>query len=188
MEALLTAFVAAGLAEWGDKTQLLTAALAVRYRRPAPILAGVAVVALANALIAAVGGVVLHDLITLRAIALLVALALLFAGVAGLIRQQRPAMGSTWKLGAFLTAASSFFLAEFGDKTQFITGALAAHYDSLALTVAGATAGVIAANAPAALLGDRFAALMPLAALRRTIACLFLLAAFLVAINALRLI
>ena len=34
MEALVTAFVAAFLAEWGDKTQLIAAMLAARTRKP----------------------------------------------------------------------------------------------------------------------------------------------------------
>jgi putative Ca2+/H+ antiporter (TMEM165/GDT1 family) len=83
LEPLLTTFIAALLAEWGDKTQLLVVALAVRYRRPLPILAGIAVAALANSLIAATGGIVVNSLIILRATSLLVAVALIFAGVGG---------------------------------------------------------------------------------------------------------
>jgi len=39
VESLLTTFVAAFLAEWGDKTQLLVIALAARFQRPAAVLA-----------------------------------------------------------------------------------------------------------------------------------------------------
>jgi len=188
MDALLTTFVAALLAEVGDKTQLLVLALAIRYRKPLPVLAGVAVAALANNLLAAAAGVIVNDLITLRAISLLVAIALLFAGVAGLLRQKDEGdMGATWKVGPFLTSAACFFLLEFGDKTQFLTAALAAQYDALALAAAGATAGVILANVPVALLGGQAQAQLPLKPLRIGIAALFLLAGFLVAINALRL-
>ncbi len=172
----------------GGQTQLLIAALAVRYRRPGPILAGVAVAALANSLIAAAGGYIRHDLVTLRAIGLLVAVALLFAGVVGFIRPVPPKMGETWKTGAFLTTAACVFLLEFGDKTQFLTASLAAHYDSFALAAAGAAAGVLAANVPAALLGPRFAQVGPLQPLRIGLACVFLLGGFVIAINALRLI
>src|SRR3546814_4106095 len=54
----------------------------------------------------------------------------------------------------------------FGDKTQFITAALAARYDSFALTALGAAAGVTAVSIPAALLGDRLQAAVPLRAIR----------------------
>lgn len=188
MDALLTTFIAALLAEIGDKTQLLALALAVRYRRPVPVLLGLAVAALANNLIAAAGGVLINGLITLRAISLLVAIALIFAGVAGFLRQKDESdMGSTWKTGPFITTAACFFLLEFGDKTQFLTATLAAQYDALALAAAGATAGVIAANAPIVFLADRAPGTLPLKPLRIGIAALFLLAGFVVAINALRL-
>ena len=187
MDALLTSFVAAGLAEWGDKTQLLVIALAARYRRPVPILAGILIAALANASIAAFGGTLVHGMIIPRATALLVGVALLFAGVAGLIRGKvRPEVRSTH--GAFLTALGAFFVLEFGDKTQFVTFGIAAQYDSLVLAAAGATAGVLAASVPAAVLGARLQQAAPLKAMRIGIAILFLIAGFIVAVNALALV
>lgn len=188
MDALLTTFLAAALAEFGDKTQLLAMALAVRYGRPAPIVAGLAVGALVNSLIAAAGGVLLHELVTPRAVSLLVALALVFAGVAGFIGRDTPKFGTGWKIGAFPAAAAGFFLAEFGDKTQFLTGALAAQFNTLALAAAGAAAGVVAANLPAVVLAETFGANLPMRGLRIVVAILFLLVGFFVAINALRLI
>jgi Ca2+/H+ antiporter, TMEM165/GDT1 family len=187
LEALYTSFLAAALAEWGDKSQLLVVALAVRYRQPLPILAGVAVAALAHALIAAAAGALIHDLIMSRATSLLVAVALLFAGINSLAGRQPPDL-ATWKTGALVTAAASFFLLEFGDKTQFLTGALAAKYDSIVLAALGATAGVLLSSVPAAFLGDRLAAIVPLKPLRIGVAALFLLAGAIVAVAALRLI
>lgn len=188
MEALLTTFVAAALGEWGDKTQLLVIALAVRYRRPLPILAGIFGAALANALIAAFGGTLVHDMITLRAISLLVALALVFAGIAGLIRPKPYESGGTSRAGPFLVAAASFFVLEFGDKTQFLTFALAAQFDAFALAAAGATAGVMVASVPAALLGDGLAKAVPLKAIRIGLGALFLAIGLFVGISALRLV
>lgn len=188
MDALLTAFVAAALAEFGDKTQLLVAALSAHFRRPAPILLGVALAALANGLMAAAGGTLLSGVITPRAISLLVAVALLFAGITGLMRHPMPEPGRTWRAGAFLGAALSFFLLELGDKTQFIAGALAAQFDALWLTAAGATAGVIAANIPAVLLGRSLAGAVPMKVLRTGIALLFVAAGLVVAVRALRLV
>ncbi len=52
----------------------------------------------------------------------------------------------------------------------------------------GATAGVIAANAPAALLGDTMRAALPMKAIRIAAAILFLLCGLIVGINALRLV
>jgi putative Ca2+/H+ antiporter (TMEM165/GDT1 family) len=189
VDALFTTFLAALLAEIGDKTQLFVLALAIRYRKPVPVIAGVVVAALANNALAAFGGTLINGMITLRAISLLVALALVFAGVAGFIRQKDEAeMGSTWKTGPFVTTAACFFLLEFGDKTQFLTFALAAQYDAFVLAAAGATAGVIAANAPIVLVADRPGTALPLQPIRYGISALFLLAGFIVAVSALRLV
>jgi putative Ca2+/H+ antiporter (TMEM165/GDT1 family) len=175
LEALLTTFLAAGLGEWGDKTQLLVIALAVRYRRPLPILAGIIVAALANSLLAAFGGVFVHGMIAPRATSLLVGLALVFAGVAGLIRPGRadsPKEGGRWP---FFVAAGSFFVFEFGDKTQFLTFALAAHYDAFGL----------AANLPAVLLGEALSQAAPLRRIRFGLGAAFLVAGLIVGVGAL---
>jgi putative Ca2+/H+ antiporter (TMEM165/GDT1 family) len=187
MDALLTSFVAAALAEWGDRTQLFVVVLAVRFARPAPILAGLFVAALANSLIAAFGGSLVTDLVNSRAASLLVALALILAGLGSLLRRRPPDMAARWRTRAFVTAAICFFLLEFGDKTQFLTFALAARFDSVALTAAGATAAIVAANVPAALLGSRFARAVPLQPIRYAIAALFIVTGFVAAVNALQL-
>ena len=61
------------------------------------------------------------------------------------------------KYGVFALTVATFFVAEMGDKTQLATVALAAGYDSLLAVVAGTTLGMMIADAPAVLLGDRLA-------------------------------
>jgi len=185
MDALVTAFVAAGLGEWGDRTQLLVALLAARSGRPATILAGLFVAALLSNAVAAFAGTLIAGTITIRAMTLLVAVALLFSGVAGLIRRSPPSteMGRTPLL---LAAMLLCLAAELGDRTQFLTFALAGRFDAPALAAAGATAGMVAAAVPAALLGDRLASVVPVRAIRFGGAVLFLLVGFVVAINALQ--
>ncbi len=188
MDALLPAFVATLLAEFGDKTQLLAMLLAIRFHRVAPVLAGIAVAAAANSLIAALGGAVVGELIPFRALTLLTALALIFAGIGALWRQKPPTLSGYGPIGIFATSALGVFILEFGDKTQFITFALAARADSAWLTAAGATAGIVVAAAPAVLLADRFEAIVPLRAVRAVAGMLMLLTGAIVAIYALRLV
>jgi putative Ca2+/H+ antiporter (TMEM165/GDT1 family) len=61
----------------------------------------------------------------------------------------------------FGTTLIAFFLAEMGDKTQVATVALAVQYQSLIAVVAGTTFGMMIANVPAVLMGERIANQMP---------------------------
>jgi putative Ca2+/H+ antiporter (TMEM165/GDT1 family) len=187
MDALVPTFLAALLAELGDKTQLLAALLAVRYPNKRAVFAGIAVAALANSLIASAGGLLVADLVNFRAIALMVAVAMLAAGAGGLLRQKPPTLSTYGSLGAFATSAVGMFILEFGDKTQFLTLTLAAHADSLWLAAAGATAGILAAAAPAILLGERLGNTLPLRAIRTGASLLFIVIGIFTAAAALRL-
>lgn len=182
MDALLTAFLGAALAEFGDKTQLLVIALAAHCARVRTILAGVLVAALLNASIAAAGGALLRETVSVHAISLLLALALVFAGVTGLLRVEPPK--ARLHHGVFLAAAGGAFFFEFGDKTQFLTAALAAHYGAFVLTVIGAAMGVTAASVPAALLGERLSNAVSLRGVRIGSSLLLLLAGLVVGLKA----
>ncbi|HYI48576.1 MAG TPA: TMEM165/GDT1 family protein [Allosphingosinicella sp.] len=186
MDALLTTFVSAFLAEWGDRTQLVVAMLAATTRRPATVLAALILAALASNVVAAIAGVYIAGTVNIRAMTLLTAMALLFAGASGLIRRREPKARAPRRL----LLASAFILllaAELGDRTQFLTFALAGRFDSAPLAAAGATFGMIAACVPAAMLGDRLTRAVPVSAIRYGVAAVFLVAGFIVAVQALQL-
>ena len=186
MDALVTSFVAALLAGWSDKTQLVTAMLAERTKRPLLVLAGLALALAASNTVAAIAGVYVAELINIRAATLLTALALLFAGASGLI-MRRPPKPATLKL-PLLTAFILCLASEMGDRTQFLTFALAGRFDSAPFAAAGATAGALAACLPALFLGEKLQTATPLRAIRYAGAALFLLAGFIAAVKALRLV
>ena len=71
------------------------------------------------------------------------------------------------------TTLLAFFLAEMGDKTQVATVAMAAQYQSLLAVVAGTTLGMLIANVPAVLLGDRIAHRMPVRLVHALAAAIF---------------
>ena len=66
------------------------------------------------------------------------------------------------KLGVFGATLVTFFLAEMGDKTQSATVAMAAHYPDPMLVVAGTTLGMLIADVPAVLVGDKLAGKIPM--------------------------
>ena len=75
--------------------------------------------------------------------------------------------------GVFGVTTMAFFLAEMGDKTQIATVMLAARYDALAAVVLGTTLGMMAANVPAVLLGERVTRWVPIRWLHLSAALVF---------------
>jgi len=183
--ALLASFVAAFLCAWGDRTQLLAAMLAAGTRKPGQVLAGLILAALAGNVVAAFAGIWIAETITIRAMTLLTALALLFAGLFGLIpRKQKPEAAPRFPLVATFILCLA---AEMGDRTQFLTFAFAGRFDSAPLAAAGATAGMVVACAPAVMLGERLRATVPVRGIRWAVAGVMLVAGFIVGVQALQL-
>ena len=162
MEALLVSTGIVALAEIGDKTQLLAFILAAKFRRPIPITLGILLATLVNHGFAGAVGSWITTLLgpeTLRWV-----LGISFLAMAGwtLIPDKFDEDDAKLaRFGVFGTTLLAFFLAEMGDKTQVATVALAAQYQAFYPVVAGTTLGMMIANVPAVLLGDRIAERMP---------------------------
>ena len=162
MEAFFVSTGIVALAEIGDKTQLLAFILAARFRKPVPIILGILVATLLNhGLAGALGAWITTQLSpeTLR-----YGLGISFPAMAAWIMvpdKIDDAEARLSRYGIFATTLVTFFLAEIGDKTQIATIMLAAQYSSLLAVVLGTTAGMMLANVPAVLLGDRIANALP---------------------------
>ena len=76
--------------------------------------------------------------------------------------------------GAFATTTIAFFLAEMGDKTQLATVALVARFHDLVRVVLGTTLGMMAANVPAVIMGEKLAHRVPMKVVRWLAASLFI--------------
>jgi len=154
MHALLLSTGIVAVSEMGDKTQLLALLLASRFRRPVPIILGMLAATLLNHTLAALAGAWLAGAVPPALLRWGLALCFLAMAVWALIPdtldERRVA---TRAHGAFVTTALCFFLAEFGDKTQLATAALAAKFDEVLPVVAGTTLGMMLADVPAVLLG-----------------------------------
>jgi putative Ca2+/H+ antiporter (TMEM165/GDT1 family) len=177
VQALLVSTGVVALAEIGDKTQLLSLLLAARFRRPAPIVAGILVATLLNHALAGAVGVWITSMLGPEAMRWILGVSFLAMAAWTLVPDTlddapRSGFGS---LGVFGSSLVSFFLLEMGDKTQVATVALAARFPSLAVVVAGTTLGMLLANVPAVLLGDRAANRLPLRYIRSTAAAVFAL-------------
>jgi Ca2+/H+ antiporter, TMEM165/GDT1 family len=170
------------LGEIGDKTQLLALLLAARYRKPVPIILGILVATLANHAGAAALGEWLQSLIDPQWLRWGLGLSFIAVAVWMLIPDAiddgETASAGRW--GVFGVTVVAFFLAEMGDKTQIATVVLAAQFKSLVWVTAGTTLGMMLANVPAVLFGDKAVKIVPLVWVHRAAALLFTLMGVLV--------
>jgi len=146
------------LGEIGDKTQLLLLLLACRYRCPLPLIAGI----LAAAVVA---GTWLHQVLDPQWLRWI---------TRDLVHRHRAVDTAAGHLGCrrratdlgarlVLDRRTAFFLAEIGDKTQIATVLLAARFDTIVPVVVGTTLGMLLADVPVVLFGERIAARLPVA-------------------------
>lgn len=172
--AFLVSIFVVALAEIGDKTQLLSLLLAARFRRPVPIIAGIAVATLANHAVAAWVGEWVRALLGPDALRWAVGLSMI-AIAAWALRPDRldERYGRKGRWGVFAVTCVLFFLVEIGDKTQIATVVLAAQYHALAAVVLGTTAGMLIANAPVVVFSDRLVERVPMKWVRLAAAVMF---------------
>jgi putative Ca2+/H+ antiporter (TMEM165/GDT1 family) len=175
MEAFLTSLGLVTLAEIGDKTQLLAILLAVKFRKPIPIIAGIFVATIANHFLAALLGTVAAEFLASFWFRLAIGVSFVAMGLWTLVPDKLDD-GETKLLryGAFLTTTVAFFIVEMGDKTQIATVALGARFNDIVPVTMGTTLGMMLANAPAVWLGDKLLARINMDTVRKIAAALFI--------------
>jgi len=164
------------LGEMGDKTQLLALLLAARFRRPVPIVMGILVATLANHAGAAALGSWLTRVLDPQWLRWGLGLSFLAVAAWMLVPDQvdeDEGTTVTQRWGVFGITLVAFFVAEMGDKTQIATVMLAARFESLVWVTVGTTLGMMLANVPAVLFGERVVKWVPMAWVHRLAALVF---------------
>lgn len=174
MEAFLLSTGIVALAEIGDKTQLLSFILAAKFRKPVPISMGILAATLANHSFAGAVGSWITTLMGPETLRWVLGVSFIAMAAWTLIPDKFDENDAKFaRFGVFGTTLIAFFLAEMGDKTQVATVALAAQYQNLISVVAGTTLGMMLANVPAVIMGDRIAEKMPVKLVHRIAAVIF---------------
>jgi len=174
LEAFLVSAGIVALAEIGDKTQLLAFILAGKFRRPVPIILGILAATLANHAFAGALGAWITSAVGPQTMRWVLGVSFLAMAAWTLIPDQLDeADAKVAPFGVFGTTFVAFFLAEMGDKTQVATIALAAQYHSFFAVVGGTTLGMMIANVPAVLIGERMAARVPVRVVHAVAAMVF---------------
>lgn len=162
MEAFLVSTGIVALAEIGDKTQLLALFLAARWRRPWPIILGILAATIVNHALAGAVGAWLTSFIGPQALRWILGVSFIGMAVWMMIPDKLDDTETgSGRFGVFGTTLIAFFLAEMGDKTQIATVALVAQFQAYTAVVAGTTLGMMIANVPAVILGDKMAHKLP---------------------------
>jgi Ca2+/H+ antiporter, TMEM165/GDT1 family len=177
MESLLVSTGVVALAEIGDKTQLLAFILAARFKKPLPIIAGILCATVVNHGLAGALGAWITANVSAQVLRWVLGASFIGMAIWTLIpdKIEEEETKVAQRLGVFGATLVTFFLAEMGDKTQIATVALAAHYASPVLVVAGSTLGMLIADVPAVFIGDKLAAKIPMKVVHAVAAAIFAL-------------
>jgi Ca2+/H+ antiporter, TMEM165/GDT1 family len=164
MEAFLVSTGIVALAEIGDKTQLLAFILATRFKKPLPIIAGILCATLVNHGIAGALGAWITSAVNPSVLRWVLGASFIGMAIWTLIpdKIEDEEAQIAKRFGVFGATLVTFFLAEMGDKTQIATIAMAAHYNNPILVVIGTTLGMLIADVPAVLIGDKLAMKIPM--------------------------
>jgi Ca2+/H+ antiporter, TMEM165/GDT1 family len=167
VEAFFVSTLVVGLAEIGDKTQILSLMLAARFLRPVPIIFGILFATIANHAVAGLAGTFFGGLLSGPWTRWILGLSFLSVAVWALFPDKYEGDDrAISRSGAFTATLCAFFIAEIGDKTQIATIGLAARFEQFLPVVIGTTLGMMLANIPAVLIGNRIADKLPVRAIR----------------------
>lgn len=147
MMALLKTFLLVLIAEIGDKTQLICMAFASKYKVRDVAIGVAAATVLLNSL-AVILGSCLSSIVPFNYIQIIAAFCFIGFGlwtIKGENDEEEEVERKT-KFGPIVTIATTFFIAELGDKTQLMTFALAAQFKQPVFVLSGAVLGMLIAD------------------------------------------
>ncbi|MFY8106487.1 MAG: TMEM165/GDT1 family protein [Elstera sp.] len=172
-----TFFISTGavaLSELGDKTQLFALLLALRYRAPGRLIAGIFLATVLNHVAAGWLAVELADQLPLYWLRMGTGIACIALAAWMLLPdkleedEDKPS-----RFGPFAAALVGFFLLEIGDKTQVATMLMATAYQPFVAVMIGSIFGMMLVNAPIVMIGRNISARLPLKATRTLSAVIF---------------
>lgn len=175
MAVFIKALLLVVIAEMGDKTQLLAMAFACRYKVK-DVMVGVFIATILNHALAVALGSYLSELIPLSYIQIAAAFSFIAFGLWTIRGDEIDGEDKKKsRFGPVVTVAIAFFIAELGDKTQLMTIAIAAQYNSPVFILMGTTAGMLVADAIGILGGSWLAKRVPESYIKWGAALIFML-------------
>jgi len=175
LEAFLVSTGIVALAEMGDKTQLLSLVLAVRFRRPIPIILGILAATLVNHAAAGAVGAWINRAAGPDVMRWALGLSFVAMAIWMLIPDKLDEDDArAARFGVFGTTAIAFFLAEMGDKTQLAAMTMAAQTKRPWAVFIGASLALAAVSALGVIVGSVIGDYIPLLWVKRIAAIAFI--------------
>jgi putative Ca2+/H+ antiporter (TMEM165/GDT1 family) len=199
MHAFWTAFIFIFMAEMGDKTQFMTLAMAAKYKGRI-VLAGVTLGTMVISLVSVALGETVGKFLPVFWINLLAGVAFIIFGGLELKGEDAEAEAEAeeskagadqvkekfGRFGPVMTIATTFFVAELGDKTMLATVAIAGREGSFIGVWLGSTVGLVAANALAIFAGKALKQKLSAKTLRYCVAAVYIISGILAIVEAFR--
>ncbi len=171
--AAVAAFLAVFVAEFGDKTQLITMTMACRY--PAPQVLSGALIAMGAVMgLAVIAGSFIYKYIPHNLVSVIAGLIFILIGLYYGFRREKKEDPVNCR-GGLLPTMCLVFLAEFGDKSQLATMMLAAGTGYPVAVFAGAMAAILCNHLLAVFLGSRIVSRLKPLYLKAGTALLFII-------------
>ena len=163
-----------GLAEIGDKTQILSLMLTARFQRPLPIIFGILFATIANHAAAGLAGKYFGHLLSSLWLRWILGLSFVSVAVWALVPDRYEGNDkSIGRSGAFISTLSPSFSPRSATRRKSPRSVLPARFEQFFPVVLGTTLGMMLANIPAVSLGHRMADKLPVKAIRIVAAIVF---------------
>jgi endonuclease III len=176
MDAFLNSLALVGLGELGDKTQVVALLLAMRYKKPWPIILGILAATIVAMGAATALGVLIGKQLDPQLLRWVLGIAFIAVAIWTLVPEKEEENEETAPRkphALIVTAFIAFLVAELGDKSQAATLVLAAKYQAWWPVLAGSVVGEMLAIVPAVLIGKTTAAFISPRIVQWTAAALF---------------
>lgn len=163
------------LAEFGDKTQLCTLALYIRYKRFLPIILGTSLGFLLVDSIAVVFGLILTSLIPLQLFRIFSGVVFIIFGIYFYIKKDDEICPTDDGRSPFLASFTLISTTEMGDKTQLMVIALVAAFNNPIQIISGAMLALVSISSITLLLGGKLLEKFPFKKIKLIIPTIFII-------------
>ncbi|MEM2154820.1 MAG: TMEM165/GDT1 family protein [Nitrososphaeria archaeon] len=162
------------LAEFGDKTQLCTLALYMKYKRFLPIILGTSLGFLFVDSIAVILGLFLTSIIPLNLVRIFAGIVFIVFGIYFYIRRDEEYCPTNSQKSPFLASFTLISTTEMGDKTQLMVIALAATFNNPIQVISGAMVALVSISSITLFFGSKLLERLPIKKIKLIIPVIFI--------------